>query len=1513
MVKKTELGKIEKKIKKAKELLSREELDDTLMQTTSILETIDNLTIPKVLKNEYLFDTLKLQLDTYQLLDNDDAALEICNRLMDLTKEYGSLEQRYEILKEGYNIALNMGDINKMGDYAEAVYDTVLDMDDNQKVIQALIDLGIQKHFSNQYDPAIKYFKKAFKLANKSHNNDKLFAIYSWLGTIYQEKCEYDKANNYYQSAFSLAEDLNNDDYKLQAYDNRINLLIRWGNFEAAEQVSTMARQLAKAFQNKSWLAVTYESYAKVLRGMERYDEALSYFNRSSYILNAKGYKGYLTSWSNQKGLTYRTMGHYEKALELFQEQLNYVEEKKNGPDIALNKFNIGYTYFLMGEKTGVLPAIKKALSIDQKLGDEVSLSYDYRVLGRIYQEKGNFEKSLNYYTKSLEIDEQLDDQEKISEDHMLIAGMFRDSGDMDSSGIYYKKLNKYIAHSPNICLKADYLLLLGRYYTECDAYYLAWDCFKLAMEYYKEIKRYSGLLLCYFYLAELEMQRNSIPEAIRILKLATSIDFTGVETYFKYIISNKESKISREALLEKVERYASFLNDKNESAQAAYFFGWAAALASNIKLSKRYIELKLKQAKTYNDLNEFKESLIIIDEVSPLINSGKSKKLQEKIKYIEKYALLHMENSFEVHTTNRQVFRADVLLKKAGSLFTIYKEYERAAAYLVQASDLAPSISSDNNIQYTIFEELGKVYCSLAKYELSVQNFKHAAQVCQKRKNYEKAIEIYKQILNVFNEIEKQEDKLDILKEMLWCTEQTGSEKEIMDVCNQMAMLFDNLEDYTEAEKFYQKAIALAVKINDKDYKIVLQNNSAYLNYNKGNHENAIALFKSSLRIAKKRKYDHFIASSSEGLHYVYSRIKNEKETKKYHQLCAQTYYNLANSDGHFDDNIYYSEKALSLYDMEIDEDKYADLIYLKAYYLEKQDNNYEALNICESFTTGLNGKSAEKDMARFKRLESKLLAKLGQYSEAVNTRKISLDWSKKQNNVYNIIWDSYYLGESYLNLNEKEKGLKQLYNSLEWADMDDDDNSKAIIYNNIALNLVQQDEPVKALKFFQESLVIVKKRNEPQQVMLRLMNLALLCRDLQKYDLQYDYLKQNLEFALKQEEKDIQSKAYYEMGSYLAGQEKHEEAIELINQALEILTEANYTDNNLKASFYNDLAISYAAIDQNKKSIEFLELAIGNLSNSDDVYLKTLILSNLALRYLEAEDNNMALKYANINIDFQLKFGNEKDLVKAYIQLGHVYKTMNNNEQTEYCFIKATNWAERSLNKEDMFKAYKQLAKYHRKTFQYDECLDDLNTANNITNELSNPQFNIELYYELALVHFEQQNYPVAKEKIMSAYSLIVQYSWQESYPEALQLKEEIENVMGENEMDEEFEQDGNPPATDKDVDNCISDLFDNGFMVPPNDYFEFLKEMNGWSFNGNVLYGTKSAKYTPSLLDRNNGLNHIKWLKNKVVIGNEDEGLFLYNYNKKLYEIVDRMDGMVYEEFNDFQDFREYLEID
>lgn len=105
--------------------------------------------------------------------------------------------------------------------------------------------------------------------------------------------------------------------------------------------------------------------------------------------------------------------------------------------------------------------------------------------------------------------------------------------------------------------------------------------------------------------------------------------------------------------------------------------------------------------------------------------------------------------------------------------------------------------------------------------------------------------------------------------------------------------------------------------------------------------------------------------------------------------------------------------------------------------------------------------------------------------------------------------------------------------------------------------------------------------------------------------------------------------------------------------------------------------------------------------------------------------------------------------------------------------------------------------------------------------------------------------------------------------------------------------------PPAKEEMINPFRMTLARNKIPMPAPDYFKFLSLCDGLTYNGLKLYGIETHRreeknYTfPSLLEVNVDFMGRNRTKDFIILGEQDEDLFVYHSKEKNYQIVDRMD--------------------
>ncbi len=90
-------------------------------------------------------------------------------------------------------------------------------------------------------------------------------------------------------------------------------------------------------------------------------------------------------------------------------------------------------------------------------------------------------------------------------------------------------------------------------------------------------------------------------------------------------------------------------------------------------------------------------------------------------------------------------------------------------------------------------------------------------------------------------------------------------------------------------------------------------------------------------------------------------------------------------------------------------------------------------------------------------------------------------------------------------------------------------------------------------------------------------------------------------------------------------------------------------------------------------------------------------------------------------------------------------------------------------------------------------------------------------------------------------------------------------------------------------------------------PDDYIEFLHLSNGLIYRNIYFYGTSEVEEErmPDMITANEDFISEYDSKHLVLVGNDRHNLFVYNSETKMYEIVEKEDLEVVEEFEDLED--------
>ena len=101
----------------------------------------------------------------------------------------------------------------------------------------------------------------------------------------------------------------------------------------------------------------------------------------------------------------------------------------------------------------------------------------------------------------------------------------------------------------------------------------------------------------------------------------------------------------------------------------------------------------------------------------------------------------------------------------------------------------------------------------------------------------------------------------------------------------------------------------------------------------------------------------------------------------------------------------------------------------------------------------------------------------------------------------------------------------------------------------------------------------------------------------------------------------------------------------------------------------------------------------------------------------------------------------------------------------------------------------------------------------------------------------------------------------------------------------------------------------LAHNKFAILPADFINFLYKYNTINYNGKIICGILHQDNYADILTLNKKVNH-PLHKDLVFLGYDDLDYFAYNQKHKCYQIIDKLDFEVLEEYPDFSNTLQHI---
>ncbi len=263
---------------------------------------------------------------------------------------------------------------------------------------------AINLQYTDQYDSALHYFKKALNVFQKEIlTNKQLHALIN-IGAVHEMRGDYLHALEVYFDVLDICDTTN------QMYEK------------------------SKALNN---IALIYNN-------QEKYEDALEYYNKSLKIKKKLGLKQGQALIYNNLGITYYYLGNYDKVLEYFKRSLNIYRELNDIRSQAMPYYNIAEIYFMQKCYKEALYYYKKSYEIEKKLENNAGQAETLSSIGHLYTEMKKFSNAIRVQKEAAKILKNIGAKGKLYYVYLQLSETYKEIGEYEYALKYYELYSVY-------------------------------------------------------------------------------------------------------------------------------------------------------------------------------------------------------------------------------------------------------------------------------------------------------------------------------------------------------------------------------------------------------------------------------------------------------------------------------------------------------------------------------------------------------------------------------------------------------------------------------------------------------------------------------------------------------------------------------------------------------------------------------------------------------------------------------------------------------------------------------------------------------------------------------------------------------------------------------------------------------------------------------------------------------------------------------------------------------------
>jgi predicted ATPase/class 3 adenylate cyclase len=330
----------------------------------------------------------------------------------DALKDYECTFDYYKNIEKRADIKRKIGKIFfQKGEYTSAVsfYEEAIKIFNHTPISPILSEILIDyatviSEGKGDYRRSERMIEEAFRKLDKKKEPEIYAHGLRILGNIAFRKNDYDEALKHYKKTKSILMELNDKKGIGSVYNNLGNVYYSKGELDTALEYYSRGHTTSKEIGHTIGIALALSNIGLVYRNKRKFDIALEYYKRCLVVAEEVGYKNLIGMAFNNIGTIYNASGDFDAALEYCKKYLVISEEIGDNNGICRACLNIGVVYYRKGEFNTALDYYKRSLTISEENDFRNNIGYVCLNIGVVYKEYGKLKQAKDYYEKAEKI-----------------------------------------------------------------------------------------------------------------------------------------------------------------------------------------------------------------------------------------------------------------------------------------------------------------------------------------------------------------------------------------------------------------------------------------------------------------------------------------------------------------------------------------------------------------------------------------------------------------------------------------------------------------------------------------------------------------------------------------------------------------------------------------------------------------------------------------------------------------------------------------------------------------------------------------------------------------------------------------------------------------------------------------------------------------------------------------------------------------------------------------------------